>query len=62
MFYSNGVNRRKRWYRMLSIGQKKLLAIGIVLFFALVIILTVFITYTCRALQYDLGRVVRGSS
>lgn len=62
MFYSHGVNRRKRWYRMLSIGQKKLLAIGIVLFFALVVVLTVFITYTCRALQYDLGRVVRGSS
>lgn len=62
MFYSQGVNRRKRWYRMLSIGQKKLLAIGIVLFFVLVVLLTVFVTYTCRALQYDLGRVVRGSS
>lgn len=62
MFYSNGVNRRKRWYRMLSIGQKKLLAIGIALFFILVIVLTIFITYTCRALQYDLDRVVRGSS
>lgn len=62
MFYSHGVNRRKRWYRMLSIGQKKLLTIGIVIFFVLVVVLTVFITYTCRALQYDLTRVVRGSS
>lgn len=61
MFYSRGENKRKRWYRVLSIGQKKLLAIGVVLLFAMIAVLTVFIVYTYRAMQYDLERVVKGS-
>ena len=61
MFYSHGENRRKRWYHLLSIGQKKLLVLGSVLALALVAVLVVFITYSCRAMGYDLERVVQGS-
>lgn len=62
MYYSRGANRRKRWYRLLSIGQKKLLAAAAVLFFLFVAVLTVFVTYHCRAVQYDLEHVVRAGN
>lgn len=61
MFYSRGINRRKRWYRIFSIGRRKLVAVGLILAFFIIAIITVFVTYSCRALQYDLERVVRGS-
>ncbi len=58
MYYSRGENRRKRWYRLLSISQKKLLVVGVVFFFVFVALLTVYVTYDCRARQYDLDRVL----
>lgn len=60
MFYSRGENRRKRWYHVLSIGQKKLFAIGGVLLFFVLAVLMVFIVYSYRARQFDLKRVVAG--
>lgn len=57
MYYSRGENRRKRWYRLLSIGQKKLLAIAVLLFFCFMVLLSVIITYHFRAQQYDIKRV-----
>ncbi len=62
MYYSRGENRRKRWYRLLSIGQKKLLAAAAVLFFVFIVVLTVFVTYDCRANQYNLEHVVRAGN
>lgn len=61
MFYSQGENRRKRWYHLLSIGQKKLLVLGAVFALLLVAVVVVFITYSCRAMGYDLERVVQGN-
>jgi len=58
MYNSQRENRRRHWYRVLTIGQKKLLAIGVLVFVLLIAILTVVGIYTCRAMKYDLGRVL----
>lgn len=62
MYYSQGENRRKRWYHLLSIGHTKLLVLAGLLVFALITVLTVLLTYTVRAMKYDLDRVVSGGS
>ena len=61
MFYAREQNKRKRWYRILTIGQKKLIAIGSVVTLLVVAFLGVVIFYSCRAMQYDLSRVQSGS-
>lgn len=57
MFYSQSSNRRKHWYRMLSIGQKKLLAIATLLGLLVLTCLAVLVFYTARAMEYDIHRV-----
>lgn len=57
MFYAREENKRKRWYRVLTIGQKKLVIIGAVVAVLLAVFLSVVIFYSCRAMQYDLSRV-----
>lgn len=61
MFYSREANRRKRWYRLLTIGQKKLLFLGGAVAVVLLALLSVLVVYTCRALQYDMSLVTSGS-
>ena len=61
MFYAREQNKRKRWYRILTIGQKKLVLVGSVVAVLVVAFLSVVIFYSCRAMQYDLARV-QGSS
>ena len=58
MFYAEGENRRKRWYRMLTIGQKKLLALVVLLSLMAVSFLGTLIFYTVRAVRFDLNAVV----
>ena len=58
MFYSVGENRRKHWYRLLTIGQKKLLALVIVLAMLAVSALGTLIFYSVRAMRYDIRAVV----
>lgn len=58
MFYSKAENRRKRWYRLLTIGQKKLLVLGVVFGLAAAAFLSALVFYTARAVQYDLNAVV----
>lgn len=64
MFYAQGINRRKRWYRMLTIGQKKLFLLFGFLLAAIAVALGVLLVYTERANRYDLKRVLscNGSS
>ena len=57
MFSTPQPNRRKRWYSMLTIGQKKLLALGALFIAILIVGVAVMVVYTCRALQYDIDRV-----
>ena len=61
MFYAREQNKRKRWYRILTNGQKKLVRVGSVVAVLVVAFLSVVIFYSCRAMQYDLARV-QGSS
>lgn len=60
MFYSQTPNRRKHWYSMLSIGQRKLLLLMGVFIALLLVALAVLVFYTCRAMQYDMSRVTSG--
>ncbi len=60
MFYAQNPNRRKHWYSLLSIGQRKILAIIALFITFLLIILGVLVVYTCRAMQYDVGQVSAG--
>ncbi len=60
MFYSQSENRRKRWWRVLSIGQRKLLWLGGVLLLLILLILVVMLSYSYRAAQYDIENVVSG--
>lgn len=53
-------NRRKHWWRVLSIGQKKLLFLGLLLLIAVIPVLVVLISYSYRAAQYDIETVVAG--
>ena len=64
MFYAQHSNRRKHWYRMLSIGQRKLLIPAVCLGVLVLMALSVLIFYTSRAMSYDIGDVVsnRGDS
>lgn len=60
MFYAQNPNRRKHWYSLLSIGQRKiLLLIGVFITF-LLIALGILVVYTCRAMQYDVEQVSAG--
>lgn len=59
MFYSRSQNRHKRWYHLLSVGHKKLWALGIACAFVLVAGLTLLVVYTIRAAGYDMN-LVRG--
>ncbi len=61
MFYAERPNRRKRWYRLLTLGQKKLLALAGVVAFIVLLSIGVLAFYTYRALEFDLDRVVAGS-
>lgn len=60
MYYSPEPNRRKRWYRLLTIGQKKLIVIGFLLGVLLLAFLSGLAVYGYRASQYDLNRVAAG--
>ena len=60
MYYSSSPNRRKHWYRVLTIGQKKLIIIASVLGVLLLAFLVVLGVYGYRASQYDLDRVSAG--
>lgn len=53
-------NRRKRWYHLLTIGQKKLIIICSIFAVILVSICTVLGVYGYRAWQFDLNRVSDG--
>ncbi len=61
MFYAQRENRRKRWYSLLSIGQRKLLALAGGLSVLVLAGIGVVAFYTCRALEFDLDRVISGS-
>ncbi len=61
MYYSLRENRPKRWYRLLSIGQKKLLALAAVLAILMLAVIGLVAYYTFRALEFDLERVVAGT-
>lgn len=60
MFYSPSPNRRKSWYRLLTIGQKKLIIIASLLGLVLAVGLGILGYYGYRASQYDLDRVCAG--
>ena len=60
MYYSPTPNRRKSWFRLLSIGHRKLVIIGSLLGLLLVIFLGVTGYYGYRAAQFDLNRVCAG--
>ncbi len=61
MFYASQENRRKHWYSLLTIGQRKLLVLGGVVVFLALLCLGVLGFYTFRAAEFDLDRVVTGS-
>lgn len=61
MVYLQGDNRRKRWYSMLSIGQKKIICLLVLVAGILLGIVGVVSVYSYRAMQYDLQRVVAHS-
>ncbi len=61
MFYSRQENRRKRWYRLLSFGQGKLVLLALVVVLAVLAFIGVVGFYTWRASEFDLARVVSGS-
>lgn len=58
MFYSQRENRRKHWYRVLTIEQKKLLIIGGLVLLLFGAILSLVVVYTLRAMEYDMDRVL----
>ncbi len=60
MSYAATPNRRKHWYHLLSIGQKKLIIICSVLAVLLLTVFTVLGVYGYRAMQFDLNRVSAG--
>ena len=59
MFYAQTKNRHKRWYHLLSVGHKKLWALGIAAALLLVVCLTVLVVYSVRAAAYDISLVGR---
>lgn len=60
MFYSPSPNRRKSWLRLLTVGQKKLVAVGVLLLLLVLVLLSVLGVYAYRAAQFDLSRVSAG--
>ncbi len=60
MSFVSTPNRRKRWYRLLSIGQKKLIIICFFFAIVLLAVLTILGVYGYRAMQYDMSRVGAG--
>ena len=65
MFYAETRNRHKRWYHMLSVGQRKLWALGIAAALLLVVCLTVLVVYSVRAASFDVslvGKPLHGSA
>ena len=60
MFYSKSENRRKRWWRVLTIGQKKLLWLAFTLLVLILLIVGVLFTYSYRAAKYEIESVVSG--
>lgn len=60
MSYAATPNRRKHWYHLLSIGQKKLIIICSVLAVLLMTVFTVLGVYGYRAMQFDLNQVSAG--
>lgn len=60
MYYSATPNRRKRWYRLLTISHKKLLLIASLLGVVILALLVVLGIYDYRARQYDLKQVSSG--
>ncbi len=60
MSFVSTPNRRKSWFRLLSIGQKKLMFLCIVCGILLLAVLSVLGVYGYRAMQYDLSRVSSG--
>ncbi len=61
MFYALRENRRKRWYSLLTIGQKKLLVLAGILVFLLLTGVGFVAFYTFRAQEFDINRVVAGT-
>ena len=57
MFYSRSKNRRKRVWRSLMPGQRKLLIVGGILLLPMVALLVMYGIYAYRASQFDLERV-----
>ena len=60
MSFASTPNRRKRWYHLLTIGQKKLMIICTAMGLLLLAILSVLGVYGYRAMQYDLSLVGKG--
>ncbi len=60
MYYSERANRPKRWYRPLTIGQRKLLVLAAVMFLLILAFVGVVAFYTYRAHKYDLNLVTYG--
>ncbi len=61
MFYAQRENRRKRWYSLLTIGQKKLLALAGAAVMLVLAGIGVVAYYTFRALEFNLDYVVSGT-
>ncbi len=61
MYYSQRENRRKRWYSLLSFGQRKLLAFAGCMCVLVLAGIAVIAYYTYRALEFDLSRVESGT-
>lgn len=62
MSFATTPNRRKHWYRLLTIGQKKLVAVCVVCGLLLLLVVSVLSVYGYRAMQYDLSRVSSGKN
>lgn len=60
MFYAQTPNRRKHWYSLLTIGQKKVLLLMGIFITLMLAALAVLVVYTCRAMYYDLEQVTSG--
>ncbi len=60
MYYSERANRPKRWYRPLTIGQRKLLILAGVMSLLILAFIGVVAFYTYRAHKYDLNLVTYG--
>lgn len=62
MSFVSTPNRRKRWYRLLTIEQRKLIIICFLVGLMLAVVCTILGIYGFRAFQYDLNRVSSGLS